>query len=100
MIEGHNMKERILRVLSDGQWHSSLEIALAVGKGGPAWSWDQRKNELIRDGGFHIERSIVNGHYYWKLLDPPEAIDFENCCLKKLESVQTTLTEIPEFWGE
>ena len=58
MIIGKNMKERILRLLSDGRWHSSLEIALAVGRGGPAWSWDQRKNELIRDHGFHIEREI------------------------------------------
>ena len=92
MIIGKNMKERILHLLSDGRWHSSLEIALTVGKGGPAWSWDQRKNELIRDHGFHIGRKIdERGRFLWGLADPIELIDFENLCLREPAALQELL---------
>lgn len=92
MISGKNMKERILRLLSDGRWHSSLEIALAVGRGGPAWSWNQRKNELINDDGFHIERKIDElGRFLWRLTDPTELIDFENLCLREPAALQELL---------
>lgn len=75
------MKQKLLHYLSDRQWHNSLEIALACGKGGPAWSFDQRKNELVRDKGFRFEREIINGVFWWRLMDDPVDIDFEKCCL-------------------
>lgn len=81
-------KQLILAKLSDGFWHSGLELFEATG--GKTWSWLQRLAEL-RNVGIEIEKRSISGtHYEYKLITPPEKIDFEKCSLITIDGKQST----------
>lgn len=79
------IKELILTLLSDGRWHSNLEIFNACG--GKTWSWIQRMSELRRAGIVIDKREISSTHYEYKLVTPPEEIDFQRGRLKPQDAV-------------
>jgi len=78
------VKQRVLKVLADGRWHTAVELCQPQ-VGGIAFN--QRLGELRR-AGFEIECERVPGKPYfrYRLLTPPVRIDFEKCCLKPLSS--------------
>lgn len=79
-----SMKQKILIFTCDGKWHSNLDIAMAAGHGlVPAWSWNQRKNEMCRQEKASLEYAHrTEGKVdYYRLVTPRYMIDFEACCL-------------------
>ena len=58
-VTTRNQRERILDVLRDGRWHSSLEFVNGV-HGFYCLSTSQRVGQLIR-AGHHIERDRNHG---------------------------------------
>lgn len=71
--------EQFLRYMADRQWHSNGELMYRFGT-----SYNQRKNEMQRDGGIRFERRSGDepGLWYYRLATPPNEIDFEHLCLK------------------
>lgn len=81
-----NMKQKILIFTCDNKWHANLDIAMVAGNGYiPAWSWNQRKNEMCRQrkASLEYEHKIEGRVDYYRLVTPRYMIDFEKCCLKK-----------------
>jgi len=73
-------KQLFLEYMADGKWHSNWELTQKFG-----WSFNQRKNELQRETGIQFEKKQskkASSLWFYRLVTPPEDIDFENCCLK------------------
>lgn len=82
-------KQLILAKLSDGHWHSGMELFEATG--GKTWSWLQRLAEL-RNAGIEIEKRSISGtHFEYRLITPSDKIDFEKCSLRAVDSGQLTV---------
>jgi len=68
--------------MANGLWHSAIDLVDKFG-----WSWNQRKNEMQRDGSLKFEgRTVENdpSHWEYRLITPHAEIDFEKCCHKPL----------------
>jgi len=62
--KGPNAKERLLRLMSDGRWHSMAALASAAG-----WRYGARLYDLKRDHGLEHETRKRGGRWEYRLTE-------------------------------
>lgn len=76
-IDTLTQKRHLLKVMSDGEWHGSMDLVQTVGI-----AWNQRKNELRREEGIVVEKRSKGNAFEYRLLTLLEKIDLQRCELK------------------
>ena len=77
-IDTLSQKRHLLELMSDGEWHGSMDLVQAVGI-----SWNQRKNELRREEGIVVDKRSKGNAFEYRLLTLIEKIDLQKCELKE-----------------
>ena len=74
-----SLKQKILDLLSDGQFHSMFEMVRFCNQ---ATSISQRIGDMIRVGIVFERRHFGSRRWEWRLITPVDRIDFQRASLK------------------
>lgn len=83
-----SLKSKIICILWDRDWHSSIEIlrTLSLRYDTTTTHHIQRISDLRLKDGIDIEIKYENGQYWYKLMTDPNNIDFKTCKIKPDQS--------------